>query len=249
MLSIGAIPDDVFDVLINSAIDRMYTGSSAQPGDSELLRHGGMRPGEEPQRPVGHRNEWVRDEIDRDERGIPDWVIADGYPAEEGTGVDMRARMESQWREPDEETLEAILSNLEGGGDMSPNDAMLMEQTRVDGIDQYDQEGGNYQERWEDLNDPPYDEMYFPEEFNDTRNSLPYNDRRGIDMLAQLMQGFKETTAPYRAPGVRNVPGQSLDGIIRQLLQQGQPRTGTDREANKHYRVPTQGGQPDEDYY
>lgn len=129
-LSVGAIPDEMLDAIINGAIDRLYTDKAAQPGDSELLMHGGMKREQIPQRPVAHRQDWVRDELDRVDSGVPDWVIADDH----GPLPDMRARMEEQWREPDDMTLDSILSNLEGGGDPSSNDEMLLDMMKVDGF-------------------------------------------------------------------------------------------------------------------
>ena len=252
MLSIGAIPDDMFDVLINSAIDRLYTGSSAQPGDSELLRHGGMRPGEEPQRPVGHRNEWVRDEIDRDERGIPDWVIADGYPAEEGTGVDMRARMEEQWREPDDMTLDSILSKLEGGGEPSANDSMLLDMMKVDGFGDGQED---LQERYDHQRMQQFPEMDYGEQpiwGGDSDEWPPGWNRPSPDYMKELAAQIANSQRPQMgARGDRGGPmgaypsieggggGGDLDAVIDILIKEMGERSGSARGARVNTETPS----------
>lgn len=110
MLMSGSPPNDL-DALINGVMDRGYTGEDMEVGDSALLKAAGFEPD---QRPVAHSRSYARGMIDRGEMSP--------------------GRMEEQWREPDDETLDAILSLIEGGGEPSANDEMLLDMMKVDGF-------------------------------------------------------------------------------------------------------------------
>jgi len=116
MLSIGAIPDDMLDAIINGAFDRSYTGEDAIPGDAELFRQGGYDPAAGPQRRVAHSQDGFRERMDS------------------GEAPYLRGLQESRWRTPDNPTLDAIMTMMEQGGQPSPNDEMMLDMMKVDGF-------------------------------------------------------------------------------------------------------------------
>lgn len=187
------IPDAEMDALINGAIDRVYTDEPAQRGDAQLFRLGGYPP---PQRPVGHSRSYVRGMLD------------------DGGQPNLRARMEEQWREPDDTTLDAILSLMEGGGEPSANDEMLLDMMKVDGFGDGQED---LQERFDHLRPQRFPELDTDENpvWGGDLDEAPGWFPPGEAEMAQLVEYLMNAQRPQM--GARGDTG--MPGSAQQLLQ------------------------------